>query len=478
MRTTLISAVRWVAAGRLLSQIITWVLTIVTIRLLSPADYGVVASALLLTSILAILQESGFRAVLIRRRTLELEHRDRLFGAFLLVTLGLTVFAALAAWPLGLYLGDTRVAPVVWLVALTLPLNIGTVFPLAMLEKELDMRPVALVELTASLIQGLATAGLALWGAGYWALAGGMVTASLVKALAFWRYAPRDLKPRFGWRAKKDLLQEDWRYGRAITTQAMIYTVTSNFDVAVVGRVLGAGPLGLFRTASELIFMPASKLMPIINRVAFPAYARAQEDPGLIARAFRSKLGVFMAVMVAPLWGLAAVATEFTTVVLGAQWSALPPLLWALGLAAPFYTVSLLFNAPFDAIGRPELSVQSNLIRAGLTLATLMVGAPFGLETLIWVYGGGLALSGLIIAWIGLHVLGVSRRQALADMVAPLVAGLAMIGAIMGLREALPLGPGLRLPLLILAGALSYCAVLWLIGARQIRAAIALVRGT
>ncbi|QCI80406.1 hypothetical protein E6W36_15440 [Hankyongella ginsenosidimutans] len=87
--------------------------------------------------------------------------------------------------------------------------------------------------------------------------------------------------------------------------------------------------------------------------------------------------------------GLAAVAPEFTTVVLGAQWRALPPLLWALGLAAPFFTVSLLFNAPFDALGRPELSVQSNLIRAGLTLVTLIVGAQFGLETLIWVYGAG-----------------------------------------------------------------------------------------
>lgn len=473
MRTALISALRWVAAGRLLGQIITWALTIVTIRLLTPADYGVVAAALLLISVLAILQESGFRAVLIRRRDMEPEHRDRLFGAFLLATLGLTVFAALAAWPLGLYLGDTRVAPVVWLVALTLPVNIGTVFPLALLEKELAMRPVALVELGASLAQGIGTAGLALAGAGYWALAGGMVIASVIKAIAFWRYAPADLRPRFGWHG----LREDWRYGRTITAQALIYTVTSNFDVAVVGRVLGAGPLGLFRTASELVFMPASKLMPIINRVAFPAYARAQEDRALIARAFRSKLGVFMAVMVAPLWGLAAVAPEFTIVVLGAQWRALPPLLWALGLAAPFFTVSLLFNAPFDALGRPELSVQSNLIRAGLTLVTLIVGAQFGLETLIWVYGAGLALAGLIIAWIGLKVLGVWRRQALADMAAPLAAGLAMIGGIHLMRTLLALSAALELPLLIATGALCYCGVLWLLGRQQIRAAIALVRG-
>ena len=84
IRSKVISAVRWSATARFLGQAFSWAITIVVIRLLSPGDYGLMAMAMVVVSLLILLNTLGLDAVLVQERDLDESLRRRvrfhLFG--------------------------------------------------------------------------------------------------------------------------------------------------------------------------------------------------------------------------------------------------------------------------------------------------------------------------------------------------------------------------------------------------------------
>ena len=86
-----LGGLRWVGASRLLTQCVTWGMTIFTMRALQPSDYGIVATAGLFMILAGLLLDAGLTIVLISRRELPLE----LQGAAASAVLGLSFILAL-----------------------------------------------------------------------------------------------------------------------------------------------------------------------------------------------------------------------------------------------------------------------------------------------------------------------------------------------------------------------------------------------
>ena len=68
LRTKVLSGVFWIGSARVLSQITNWAISIVVIRLLTPADYGLLAMATVFLSFVVIFAEAGMGVALIRQR--------------------------------------------------------------------------------------------------------------------------------------------------------------------------------------------------------------------------------------------------------------------------------------------------------------------------------------------------------------------------------------------------------------------------
>ena len=59
LRARVLSGLFWVGGTRLLGQILTWAITIVVIRLLTPGDYGLLAMATVFMGFLSLVAEAG-----------------------------------------------------------------------------------------------------------------------------------------------------------------------------------------------------------------------------------------------------------------------------------------------------------------------------------------------------------------------------------------------------------------------------------
>ena len=80
----------------------------------------------------------------------------------------------------------------------------------------------------------------------------------------------------------------------------------SSTDVLLIGKLLGDHALGVYSVAFQLATLPVSKVFGIVNRVAFPAYARLQHDNRQAAEYFIASVKLTWFAFCPILWGLDA----------------------------------------------------------------------------------------------------------------------------------------------------------------------------
>jgi len=105
LRSKVLSGLFWVGGTRLLSQVLTWAITIVVIRLLTPADYGLLAMSTVFMGLLNLVAEAGLGAALIQAPEVDDLTLRRIFGAVIVIDAGLFAlqFAAAPAIAYGAY---------------------------------------------------------------------------------------------------------------------------------------------------------------------------------------------------------------------------------------------------------------------------------------------------------------------------------------------------------------------------------------
>jgi O-antigen/teichoic acid export membrane protein len=305
----------------------------------------------------------------------------------------------------------------------------------------------------------LATLVLAILDAGVWALVLGNLTGGILRTALF-VVQGTCVCPSFAfWGIGHHL-----RFGGAVTAARMLWQVAHQADVLIAGRFLTEGAVGLYSVSLQLATLPMQRAMSIVNQVAFPAMARLQDDAARLHERLLEAIRMLGFTAIPVLWGISAVAPEFVDGVLGDKWHAAILLLQVLSLVSPLRMLAALLATALAAVGRANLELRNTVVSSVVLPIAFLIGVHWHLD--------GLALSWLaampIVLAINLprttRALGLSAMQIVSALRAPLLAGGAMYGAVVGVRFLLAgQDEFLRLPLLIAVGAAVYLAAVSLL---------------
>ena len=453
-----LSALRWSAATRLVSQAVSWAMTVFVIRLLSPSDYGVLAMAVILPSALYLLNDLGLDVVLVQRLAPGEEFRRQVFGVVIAVNLLCALILITTAPLVAAFFSEPILVPILRVLSLQFLLLIFETLPRARLEQGLDFRSQSLISLGANWLAGLTTLALAATGWGVWALVWGRLVSTAASTLALNVAAPSLCLPSFSLAMVRRALS----FGGIVTLERGAWQFFSDADKVIGGRLWSDATLGLYSVAQDLATMPMHRTGSLISSIGLPAFSQVQgrlDD----MRFYLLKATRITSVLSFPIFiGLAVTAPEAVAVLLGAKWPAAAPLLQILALIMPLRMVSTLLPPALWSIGRPGISAGNVLIAALVIPSACLIGAQWGAV-------------GMAMAWLGAYplvfgitlqrsggVLGLGVPDFARAMRAPALASLAMAGVVIGTRYLLPEDAGAvaRLLVLVPAGALTYLAAL------------------
>jgi O-antigen/teichoic acid export membrane protein len=459
LRDSVKSAVIWRSGSQILAQLVAWGSTLAVIRILDPADYGIFAMTQVIMAFLSFLGGYGFASSLIQDREIDAKKIRQAFGLLLLVN-GMIALVQLGLAP---FAADYYRAPVVTdLLMMQALIYLATPFialPEVLLTREMDFKRPAIANLTATFVSASVALFCALSDYGVWTLVFAPLSAFWTRALVLMIAARFTYLPSFDFKGAGPM----FNFGLALLASHLFWTIVTQADVFIGARFLSPTELGLYAEALFLTFIIATKFVPPLNEVAFPAYARLQDDPATLRFAFLKAVRLIMLVTCPLYFGLAMVAPEAVGFLLGEKWLPMAPIVTVLGFAMPALTLHTLFAPAINAIGMPRITMQASLFGACFMPFAFYFGMQWGAIGLAWVWVIGFPLIPLFTFMRAKKHLGIEASRMIASLAPGIGASAAMAVIVYALGTALPaLGNFERLVLLVSAGGLSYAALLFL----------------
>ena len=130
-------------------------------------------------------------------------------------------------------------------------------------------------------------------------------------------------------------------------------------DVFIAGKFLGKDLLGVYSVAMQLASLPVQRVTAIVSQVAFPVFARIQDDPALAGQHLIKGVRLLSFLAFPMLWGISSIASEIVTVLLGAKWeSAIVPLR-IIALVMPLMIVVPVVSTVVQSLGRGDVIVRN-----------------------------------------------------------------------------------------------------------------------
>src|SRR5579864_489010 len=170
MDQSLAHSLAWRAGSDWFSQILSWASFLIVVRLLAPADFGIVAMAMVLWAYLRYLSEFGIPQTIVTLRDLNQDQLAQLNSVALVLGLGCFGVAAMLAYPLAAFFKTPQLVLVVVATCTGLiPLGFRAV-PEGLLNKDMRFRTLSLLDAISAIIGAIATLLMAYFGLGYWSL--------------------------------------------------------------------------------------------------------------------------------------------------------------------------------------------------------------------------------------------------------------------------------------------------------------------
>lgn len=449
--TRLMLSMAWSAVSFGGGQLLTFSSMLVLARLIEPKAFGTVALAATFIALLQLVQESGLWAAIIYRRGDDLATAAA--SALVFTTLvGVAIYSACAL--LAPFAADVfrqpQLTPVLRVIALLLILRSLAIVPLALLERELDYRAIAKVELASALTQAVVAVALAVAGFGVWSLVFGALVGGAVQTLLLWLLVPLRPHPRD---ASWTVLREMIRYGRFVGIANILNVVNRTLDNMMVARVLGAAPLAFYAIAFRLASMPVQVIGTIVGRGMFSAYATLQDDLAGMRTAYVQNVQRLAMLALPTSIAIALTAKPMVEVLLGPRWLPVVVPLQILALFGVVRAFSSTTGEIWLALGKPQLRMVWEVLHATLIVPLLiLLTLRFGLA--------GTASAMLVVDLLtGIPAIAVTMRllelrpSALGRALLPPLGCTAALAATLAALGPLSAGLASAVALVLLAGA-------------------------
>lgn len=400
----------WGAMNNTVQQLLGVAFGIVTLRLLSPQDNGMMAIIAVFSQVATVLQDSGFRSALVNIK--EPSHRD--YNAVFWFNIIVAVIMYFVLFFIAPLIADYYHTPeLTWFsryAFLSIILAGFNTAQSAWLFKNLRAKQQAKAAMTAVLLSGIVCIVMAWQGYAYWSLATQGLVFIGVYMLMNWHYSP--WRPSFSFDFRP--IRSMFRFSVKMLLTTIVERVNVNIMNILLGRYFSKHDVGIYNTAYNWSQKGSSLVQGMVAQVAQPVFSDLQDDRERQLRVLR-KMMRFAAFVSFPLmFGLSLVAEEFIVVAITAKWLGSAMLLRVLSIAAAFSPLSTVLSQYIVSRGRSGIYLACTAALC-VMLVGMMIGLHSrGIEVMVWAY------TVLFVLWFFVWHFFVSRLSGyrLFDMLA------------------------------------------------------------
>ena len=369
-----ISGVLWNFAEQVGRQGIGLVITLLLARLLTPADFGLVAMMAVFLAIGMSLMDSGFKQALIRKETADQVDCNTAFFANLALGLISYILLFLAAPIIAQFYNEPRLVWLVRAAGVAILINAFKVVQSAMLSRDLNFKAQLQATIPAGLISGGIAVVLAYAKYGVWALIAQMLAAAFLNTVLLWKLQ--------GWRpslvVSRESLGTMYNFGYKLFFSGVLDTIYRNIYVVIIARIFTASIAGYYFFAEKIQEVVISQLVGSIQSVTYPALATMQHDNVRLKAGYRKVVQVTTFLLFPAMALLAALAGPLFSVLLPGKWQPAVPYLQLMCIAGMLYPLHAINLNVLNVKGRSDLFLYLEIYKKLMAIVILCISYRYG----------------------------------------------------------------------------------------------------
>lgn len=229
-----VRGVVWSFVDNIANSGITFLVGLILARLLSPAEYGIMAMIAVFIAISNSIIDSGFSNALIRKLDAKRIDYNTVFYFNLLVSIILYVFLYITSPLISSFFKEPILVKLIRVIGWVLIINALAIIPRTIFVKEINFKTQTKVSLVSSISSGIVGIGMALGGLGVWSLVGQQLSRQFLNTLFLWIYC----KWQPVWEFSMKSFRELFGFGSKLLLSGLLATIYQNIYYIIIGRFL------------------------------------------------------------------------------------------------------------------------------------------------------------------------------------------------------------------------------------------------
>lgn len=380
LKSKTVKGVGWSAIDNVAQMGVTFLVSIVLARLLSPDDYGLIGLITIVTAVCTTLVNGGFSTALIRKKDIT----DDDYNTAFIVNLGMSLLLYAVVYLCSPFIADffqrKELIPLTRVSSLGLVVGALSLVQQARLTKRIDFKSQTKITLVASVASGVIGIVMALLDFGVWALVAQTLSNQALRTIFLWvvnRWTPQ-------LRFSKDSFHNLFGFGWKMMLSGLLDTVWKELYQVVVGKFYNPATLGQYTRAGQFSKMLSSNLTNVIQRVTYPVLSNIQDDKERMISAYRKMIKITMFITAIGMFFLGAIAEPLLYCLIGPKWheaATYLPLICISGSTYPLHAMNLNM---LQVQGRSDLFLGLEIIKKIIALGPLFIGAFVGIMPMLY----------------------------------------------------------------------------------------------
>jgi len=369
---------------KILQRGVALVFSVILARLLSPAEFGIVAIARMVINYANNFTNFGFNTALIQKEQINKDQINSVFTFNLTISLVLALLTAGFSQQLAGFFNNPAVGPVLKWMSLYYIITTFYYIPVAILKREISYKTISVVEFIQGVLTSVFAIVLAYKNYSYWSIVIPALVVPVFSLIVYMRKTRWVPKIVF----KHEVMKEIYSFGFWNFLRNQLNLLVAKVDYFVIAKYLSASGLGIYEKAFEFTNRTLSGVTKPINSIYFSTFSRLQSDKQALKEVLFQGISLLATVSYPLLFGIIIIAPYFVYSLLGDKWALSVVPMQILAAAGIFRVLLGMITSVNVAIGRYKIQTQFNMINSGIFVVLCFTLVRFGILAITWSFLG------------------------------------------------------------------------------------------
>ncbi|MDG6885047.1 lipopolysaccharide biosynthesis protein [Clostridium perfringens] len=385
LQTKVINATKWSAITEIATKIMSPITNMILARIISPEEFGVVATVTMVFSFADMLTEGGFQKYLIQKefsnKNEKYKNANVAFWSNLTVSMILWIIIIIFRNEIATLVGTPKLGYVLAIACIQLPITSFSSVQMALYRREFEFHTLFKVRIILAIIPIIITIPLGVLGFSYWAFIIAGIASQLINSILLTMMSKWRPKMFFSIAILRDMI----KFSTWSLIEALALWVATWVDAFIISSYLSQYELGIYKTGTTMVNTLMTIVVGAITPVLFSALSRLQEDTIEFKNMYLNTQRN-VALIILPMGvGIFLYSDLATQIMLGSNWGAASEVIGVWALSSSIMIIFSQFcSEVYRAKGKPKLAFIAQTLYIIILIPICIISANMGFKPLLY----------------------------------------------------------------------------------------------